>query len=311
MTKMKNNFDTPILFITYNKFDTTIKVLNKIKILNPSKLIIASDGPKNSEDSKIISNLRHHIEKDLKNINFTKIYNEENKGCKWAVTNAINESFKEHSKLIILEDDTLPSNNFFHYCSNLLDLYSDENKVNLISGYNYLIKTNSKNNYFFSKYSNIWGWATWKDEWESRVELNEKNLKLFLEKDMESIFFEEQEKDYYIERFKSVVYKSLDSWAFGLTFSNLYQNKLSIIPKYNLVKNIGLGHSKATHTKNFNKIFISTPNIRLGLFQKNNYLPDKPKVEFKTDYLYYKKVIAKNSFYNKLVYKFLKVIKKI
>ena len=238
MKATNNYFDIPILFITYNKFDTTINVLNKIKILNPSKLIIASDGPKNSEDNKIITNLRHHFEKELKHIDFTKIYNQENRGCKWSVTNAINESFKEHSKLIILEDDTLPSNSFFHYCRNLLNLYSEESKVNLISGYNYLIKTNSKNNYFFSKYSNIWGWATWKDEWESKVELNEKNLKLFLEKDMQNIFFEEQEKEFFIERFKSVVYENLDSWAFGLTFSNFYQNKLSIIPKYNLVKNI-------------------------------------------------------------------------
>lgn len=311
MTSINNNFDIPILFITYNKFDTTIKVLNKIKKLNPSKLIIASDGPKNSEDKKIITNLRHHFEKELKNINFTKIYNEENKGCKWSVTDAINESFKVHSELIILEDDTLPSNSFFHYCRNLLDLYSEESKVNLISGYNYLIKTNSKKNYFFSKYSNIWGWATWKNEWENRVELNEKNLKLFLEKDLKNIFFEEQEKEYYLERFKSVVYENLDSWAFGLTFSNFYQNKLSTIPNYNLVKNIGLGHLKATHTKNYNKFLISTPNIRLDLLQKNNYLLCKPEAEFKTDYLYYKKVIAKNSFYNKLIYKFLKLIKKI
>ena len=123
MKATNNYFDIPILFITYNKFDTTINVLNKIKILNPSKLIIASDGPKNSEDNKIITNLRHHFEKELKHIDFTKIYNQENRGCKWSVTNAINESFKEHSKLIILEDDTLPSNSFFHYCKNLLNLY--------------------------------------------------------------------------------------------------------------------------------------------------------------------------------------------
>ena len=113
MKATNNYFEIPILFITYNKFDTTINVLNKIKILNPSKLIIASDGPKNSEDNKIITNLRHHFEKELKHIDFTKIYNQENRGCKWSVTNAINESFKEHSKLIILEDDTLPSNSFF------------------------------------------------------------------------------------------------------------------------------------------------------------------------------------------------------
>ncbi len=307
---MENKFKTPILFLTYNKHDTTMHVFNQIKKVNPKNLIIASDGAKNKSDEIIINNLRNSFNEDLKDIKFHKIYNDENLGCKSAVTNAINKCFELYSELIILEDDTLPSPSFFKYSEKVLDLYSGVSNINLISGYNYLIKSNGRNSYNFSKYSNIWGWATWKSQWEDQVELNQTNLKKFMKRDLSSTFYSEVEKDYYLERFHDVVYNNLDSWAFGLTFSNFYQNKLSTIPKFNLVKNIGLGHEKATHTKNHTKMLISTPNINLGMFQRHNYLKKPIKVSNKNDLKYYKKVILKNTIYNKITYKYLKLTKK-
>lgn len=304
-------FNIPILFITYNKLDTTLKVLDKIREINPSNLVVSSDGSKNSQDTKIINLLRNEIDEKLNDSKYKKIYNNENLGCKKAVTSAIEESFKEFSQLIILEDDTLPGKDFFTYAERMLQLYDSNKEISLISGYNYLIRTKSSNNFYFSKYSNIWGWATWKSQWENRVELNEKNLNKFMKLDLTNLFFSEFEKEYYITRFKDVVYNDLDSWAYGLSFSNLYQNKYSIIPKYNLVKNIGLGHEKATHTKASEKYLISTPNIRLGYFQKHNYTKIEPVQNIKNDYLYYKTIIEKTSFYNKLIFKLLKLFKKI
>ena len=62
--------------------------------------------------------------------------------------------------------------------------------------------------------------------------------------DLTNLFFLNLKKNIIFTRFKDVVYNNLDSWAYGLSFSNLYQNKYSIIPKYNLVKNIGLDMRK-------------------------------------------------------------------
>ena len=107
------------------------------------------------------------------------------------------------------------------------------------------------------------------------MELNQTNLKKFMKRDLSSTFYSEVEKRYYLERFHDVVYNNLDSWAFGLTFSNFYQNKLSTIPKFNLVKNIGLGHEKATHTKPYKNVnFYSKHKLRdvpkTQLFKKTN-----------------------------------------
>ena len=126
-------FNIPILFITYNKLDTTLKVLDKIQEINPSNLVVSSDGSKNSQDAKIIDLLRSKIDEKLNDSKYKKIYNDENLGCKKAVTSAIEKSFKEFSQLIILEDDTLPSKDFFTYAERMLQLYDSNKEISLIS----------------------------------------------------------------------------------------------------------------------------------------------------------------------------------
>ena len=70
------------------------------------------------------------------------------------------------------------------------------------------------------------------------------------------------------KHFRDVVNHNLDSWAFGVTFSNFFNNKLTIVPKYNLTRNLGLGHKSATHTKSKLSFKIVTLNVSLSIFQK-------------------------------------------
>ena len=303
-------FDVPILFLTYNKVDTTKKVLNAILKINPKNLIISSDGGKNSLENKEIVELRKYFDKTLNSVSFEKFYNKNNLGCKGNVTNSIDKAFEKHEKLIILEDDTLPSKEFFIYTKKLLKLYKNYDKVNMISGYNYLTKSKISDDFFFSHYTNIWGWATWKNEWERRIELNKKSLNNFKNFNLNDIFHSEFEKNYFMQRFEEVVYDSLDTWDYGLVFSNFYQKKLSIYPKYNLVKNIGLGHKNATHTNSYYKYLISTPNIRLNKFQSKKFKFIEPYINLNLENKFYRKIIIKNTTYNKFVYQILKRLKR-
>jgi hypothetical protein len=302
------SFETPILLLTYNKVDTTKAVLNQILKQNPKYLIISSDGPKTPESYQQVHALRDYFDKKIK-FPFTKIYSDTNRGCKEGVEHAITEAFKIYEELIILEDDTLPSTKFFTFSASLLNRYRDEEEVNLISGYNYLSRAKISDPFFFSKYTNIWGWATWKNRWESRTTLNPKNLNKFIDNNEKSIFFNKLEEEYFLKHFSDVAEGKLDSWAFGLTFSNLKNKKVSIVPKYNLVKNLGLGHKEATHTKNRTSFRIVTPNLRFNLFQSLN-LPLLPVLSNNIeDEKYFLKVISKKTIYNKLTYKIFKILR--
>ena len=86
----------PILFIVFNRLNTTKKVFESIKDAKPPKLYIASDGPRDNKDdekNKVLE-LREYI---LKNIDWKceveTLYREKNLGCKKAVSSAIDWFF--------------------------------------------------------------------------------------------------------------------------------------------------------------------------------------------------------------------------
>jgi len=50
---LKNSFQTAVLFLLFNRPDTTSKVFEKIRQIKPQRLYVASDGPRESYDGEI------------------------------------------------------------------------------------------------------------------------------------------------------------------------------------------------------------------------------------------------------------------
>ena len=49
----------------------------------------------------------------------------------------------------------------------MFDFYKNSKKVGCITGDNFLSNEfKYKNGYYFSKYANCWGWATWRRTWK-------------------------------------------------------------------------------------------------------------------------------------------------
>ena len=165
----RSKLNCPVLFLVYNRLETTKKVFNVIKKVKPARLYISSDGPKLEKvnESKIINDIREFI---LSNIDWDckvyKLFQKNNLGCKHAVSNGINWFFENENFGIILEDDCLPNQSFFFFCEAMLEKYALDKRINMITGTSYLPEDININvDYFFSKYFPIWGWATWKDRW--------------------------------------------------------------------------------------------------------------------------------------------------
>jgi len=163
-------FETPILFIIFNRIETTKLVFEAIKKIRPRKLYLAADGSNNNdlEEVKKINEVRDYV---LSNIDWKceihKLFRDKNLGCKYAVSGAISWFFKNEEKGIILEDDCLPSKSFFWFCDYLLKKYQNENQIMHIAGMTYVEKKPIPENYsyHFCKVGGIWGWATWKRAW--------------------------------------------------------------------------------------------------------------------------------------------------
>ena len=116
---------SPVLFLIFNRPESTLIVFNKIREYKPSKLYIAADGPRidNINDISLCSQTREIVKSIDWKCEVQYLLREENKGCKIAVSEAINWFFNYEEYGIIIEDDCLPDISFFDFCTNMLEKY--------------------------------------------------------------------------------------------------------------------------------------------------------------------------------------------
>jgi|TARA_B110000114_G_scaffold177622_1_gene209626 hypothetical protein len=248
-------FNIPIVIIVYNRPTQTKRLLKKLESIEPSNLIIISDGPKNNT-LDIKKNLE--VKKITEKINWkcNKIYinSSNNLGLKKRIYSGLNLVFKKFDRAIILEDDCLPNDSFFYFCDKLLKIYKRNEKISSISGNNFNNILISES-FYFSKYSSIWGWATWRRSWK-KFDIEIKFWPKFKKsKKWKKSCPDIVERAFWEKIFDKVYKNQINSWAYPYLLNNFYLNRLSIVPQYNLVKNIGFGKN-ATNTNKQDKLFF-------------------------------------------------------
>ena len=243
----------PVLFLVYNRFETSNKVFDSIKAYKPLKLYLAADGPKNHLDYEKCKAVRDSIIQKIDwNCDVKFLFREVNLGCKKAVITAIDWFFENEEEGIILEDDCLPNTTFFQFCEQMLDEFKGNRDVMHISGCNFFDQSIKFKNIFFSKFCFVWGWATWRESWKSY----DHNLG-FIDADNPRGFFQKYSNNdfnqlfYWEQLYSKLIKNSIDTWDYQWMFSIWNQNGLCIVPPKNLIKNIGFSES-ALHTQNLN-----------------------------------------------------------
>lgn len=242
--------ETPILFIIFNRPDTTKQTFEAIKKIKPTKLYVAADGPRESvsTDKTRCEETRKIIEHVDWPCEVKTLFQEKNLGCKWGMITAIDWLFKNEEKGIILEDDCVPGESFFNFCTELLDYYKDNEEIMHISGNNYQdgVKRGD-GSYYFSKYTSSWGWATWRRAW-SKFHPALENFSFFDKNNLiKNIPISKDAGKFWIKNFRYTMRRS-DNWDSLWMYTVWLNDGMSIIPNENLVKNIGFGED-ATHTK--------------------------------------------------------------
>lgn len=256
--------NTPILFLIFNRPDTTEKVFNVIRQVKPKRLFIAADGPRLDKvgERELCEKSREIINKIDWDCEVKTLFRDYNLGCGKAVSSAITWFFENVEEGVILEDDCLPNLDFFYYCQQMLEKYREKKEVMVIAGSNLNgQKTIERDSYYFSAYAYVWGWATWKRSW-NKYDFYLKDIR---EDEFENIiknyFYYNPQINYWKKIFKKMKSNNpVDTWDYQLNFS-IWKNKgFSIVPNINLVSNIGFGR-EATHTINKRSIAANSPSF--------------------------------------------------
>lgn len=262
-------YNTPILFLVFNRPDTTQVVFNRIREVQPARLYIAADAPRAGRKDEIrrCNEVKEIVSKVDWPCEVKHLYRDQNLGCKMAISSAISWFFEQEEQGVILEDDCLPDLSFFPFCEELLVRYKDDVRIGHIGGNCFLPHVVKDNlSYDFCSITHIWGWATWRRVWQN-MDVNFPFWENY-KKHRKSLFCNKWEEIYFSSFIPDALCHrhGLNPWGVFYYFMLRTQHQLSIYPSVNLVTNIGLGDPNATHTtKSTHKLFVPSSPIQFPL----------------------------------------------
>ena len=239
---------SPIVLFTYRRIpEETIESLLQNNLAKESELFIYSDGYKSDADKNDVLEVREYLKTidGFKNIKIVE--SPYNKGLANSIIGGVTEVINKYGKVIVLEDDLIVSTDFLEYMNNALDFYKNDQRIWSISGYGPQLPClkNYNKDLYLSPRGSSWGWATWKDRWNS-VDWDVKDFdKLKYNKEMRKKF--ELGGDDMYRMLELQMLGKIDSWAIRWCFSQFLQNKYTVYPVKSKVVNDGFKDNKGTH----------------------------------------------------------------
>lgn len=234
--------DVPVAINIWVRPECQKKQFEVIREARPSVLFVTSDGGRNEREWTIIRQNRKLYEDGIDwDCKVYYLYEDKNNGM--FAMGRLRRQFiwSKVDRCIFLEDDQIPSVSFFRFCAEMLEKYKDDLRISMVCGMNHLgVYEDVNSDYFFSRAGSIWGFAMWRRTCEGYGD------------------FSYGKDPYVMERLRDAtkgqkdVWKQFEAFArntnyegrpagdeFFLAMNAYGQSQLLIVPKYNMISNIG------------------------------------------------------------------------
>lgn len=240
----------PVLALVFNRPALTGQLLDALRAGQPAQLFVAADGPRPEvpDDGARCQQTRELFREIDWPCEVRKLFRERNVGLQEAVVSAIDWFFEHVTAGIILEDDCLPSPDFFPFAGELIDRYAETPQVMHISGLNMRPDDSFEPySYGFAGVGHIWGWATWRRAWQ----LYDPTFA-----DWRAVCYESGRHASQLRRVLGRKFASADAgrkftWARAWYYTTVRHHGVAVVPSVNLIRNVGFG-ADATHTSGKN-----------------------------------------------------------
>lgn len=253
--------DVPVSVQVWTRPECQRKQFEVIKKARPSILFLCSDGGRNEAEWEKIRQNRAMFDNEIDwDCTVYRFYEETNNGIYTMMEKTESFIWATVDRCIFLEDDILPSVSYFRYCAELLERYKDDTRIYLICGMNHLGKSPEVgSDYFFSRQGSIWGVACWRRIEEQCGTFDENPdlfaygqdpyvMKLLQQRTKHNPTSWRRARAYAKQRYYEGHEADSEFW---IEFSMYCQNQLQIVPKVNMISNIGCT-ADATHADALN-----------------------------------------------------------
>lgn len=255
---MQNSIENkyaPIVMFVYNRadhFEQTYQALADCPEAKESVLYVFSDGAKNEEGAAKVHEVRnalHAAEQEGRFQEFHIIESPVNKGLAKSVITGVTEVINQYGSAIVVEDDCVVSPFFLKYMNCALEAYKDNNKIGSIAGYTpvFAFPENYKEDIFLTYRSCSWGWATWKDRWDT-VDWDMSYMKYFYRNPSLIRRINSCGNDRFLRLYRQTKSNS-SSWSVRFGAQLVLNGQYTVYPRFSYVSNIGCDasgeHSRA------------------------------------------------------------------
>jgi len=234
--------DIAVLLLFFTRSDTFQQVFNEVRKARPSRLFLFQDGPRGERDQEGIEACRR-IASD-ENIDWEcdvhRNYQERNLGCDPAGFRSHQWAFSLADKVMVLEDDVVPSQSFFTFCKEMLDRYEHDQRITMVSGFNMDEQTSDcPYDYFFTSAFSIWGWASWRrvvGRWDEQLSVLDDPYNL---SQLQQLIKARGWKTDFIRTCWQHRHSGLPHFEPIFWSHMMLNNGLAIMPSRNLISNVG------------------------------------------------------------------------
>lgn len=252
---------TPVLILAFNRPDRLKTILTAVRAAGVRRLYVSLDGPRpgNERDHEQCAAVRRLVAEQDWAEHIEVNASDHNRGCGIGVSEGITWFFSRVEEGIILEDDCLPTADFFRFVGELLPRYRDDERVMMITGSDFsgLAPRRPANspsyNYRFVHYPCVWGWASWQRAWRhyditmpTWPEAKAAGL-------LDTLFRDPRWQRYWERKLDGMHRGRRDTWDYAWMYICMSRHAVTITPVGNQITNIGDG-PEATHTHDNNPL---------------------------------------------------------
>jgi hypothetical protein len=226
-------------------------LLDRLRSFRPEKIWIIADGPKSAAERKSCDEARGEAEGGITwPCQVRRIYAETNLGIRERIETGLDQVFAEEEAAIVLEEDCHPGPDFLPFCNEMLARYRHHSGLAGVSGNSYLpVSVSLDSSYFYSRYLQIWGWATWVHVWRAY----DRSHSYWPREGYRGLFPQcpPDEEKYWNQVFCRLLSGEIETWDYPLLAFFWSRGWWAVTPTQNLVENKGQGDG-ATHTSDVN-----------------------------------------------------------
>ena len=243
----------PIVLFVYNRPEHTKKTIEGI-LSNPeakdTELYIFADGPKPTISEECLEKLKETRAYIHQISGFKKVVIDEsdkNRGLANATIRGCTKVITSFGKMIMIEDDDVPTPYFLKFMNEGLNKYENDESVWSICGFvdSKAMPYTSGDEVFFVNRPSSWGFGTWKRCWDKVIWDTETLRGIFRHKDIIRGFDKWGGRDHYHTMY-NLLHGNNSSWSIRYHFAAYIHDCYSVYPYKSLIENIGLDGS-GTH----------------------------------------------------------------